>query len=97
MQNGQQAPLLDNPTQIYKIVSLQDPHFCLDCAYDAETQGKLVLFTQNDGLYQKWRVMSDLQGNVGFMSLLNAGVLKMPADGKKGSQCIVSAPTGGMN
>jgi hypothetical protein len=57
----------------------------------------LVLFNQNDGLYQKWRVMSDLQGNVGFMSLMNAGVLKMAPEGKEGTQCIVSPPTGGLN
>jgi hypothetical protein len=38
--------------------------------------------------------MSDLKGNVGFMSLQNSGVLQMPPQGKKGAQCLVSAPNG---
>lgn len=93
----QQVPIFNNPSQIYKIVSILSPHFCLDCTFDSETSGKLVLYTQNDGLHQKWRVMSDFEGNVGFMSLQNMGVLQMPSQAKKGAQCLVSAPSGSIN
>lgn len=57
--SGQQLPFVSNPNQVYRIVSALNPHFCLDCAYDIETQGKLVLYNHHDGNNQKWRIMSD--------------------------------------
>lgn len=97
--SNQHLPFPNNPSQIYKIVSVLNPAFCLDCCYDSETQGKLVIFSQHDGNNQRWRVMSDPQGNFGFMNLQNSGVLQIPlsAHGKEGSHCTVSKPQGGNN
>jgi hypothetical protein len=97
--NHQQLPFQSNPTQIYRVVSVLNPNFCLDCCYDSETQGKLVIYEHHDANHQKWRIMSDLQGNFGFMNLQNSGVLQIPlsAQGKEGSQCSVSAASGGAN
>ena len=53
-----------------------------------------MLYSQNDGSNQKWRIMTDPNGYVGFMSLMNNGVLKAPPQPKEGDQCIISAPTG---
>lgn len=92
--SGNKLPVFNHATQIYKVASLLDPNYCLDCTYDSQTQGKLVLYSQNDGNNQKWRIMTDPNGHVGFMSLMNNGVLKVPPQPKEGDQCIVSSPTG---
>jgi hypothetical protein len=96
MTGSQGLSFLNNPTQKFRVTSLADPSFCLDVSPHTK---QLVINEHSQSQTQLWRVMSDNQGNYGFMNLEFGTVLQIPAveKGKEGAICISAPPNGGIN
>lgn len=96
---GNQPSFLSNPNQPVKIISSINPSFCLDSSQDKSELNDLIIYHQNNGPNQKWRVLNDGMGNIGFASLQNGGTLQVPiqSNGKEGTKCIVGPPIGNPN
>jgi len=96
---GNQPSFLSNPNQPVKILSSINPSFCLDSSQDRSELNDLIIYHQNNGPNQKWRVLNDGMGNIGFACLQNGGTLQIPpqSNGKEGTKCIVGPPIGNPN
>lgn len=72
---GQMPPFQLNPNQLYKILSVADPSFCLDANGDPKYLYKLIIYKYKNNENQKWRIMSDGMGNYGFFNAQFQGTL----------------------
>ena len=88
-----------SPNQRYKILSAQNPSFCLDCSGDPMNLNKLILWQLNGGANQLWRFVPDNQGNYSIVNVKNGGTLEIPdySNANQGTSLLVSQPSNTIN
>ena len=56
-----------NPNMLYRIVSVDRPEYCLDVS-GTDPRKPVIVYRFHGGYNQKWRILEDGLGNVGFLN-----------------------------